>query len=169
VKTAILLLGSNQGNREKLIEQALKSIANHAGVITGCSGIYETEPWGDKDQQNFLNVAISVTTTHSPQKLLKELLTIEEKMGRVRNKKWEPRTIDIDILFYNNEIISEEGLKIPHPLLHERRFALTALTDIIPDFIHPVLHKKISQLYIECNDSQSVYLFRTGIKTDDIS
>ncbi len=124
------------------------------------SSIYETEAWGLADQPAYLNQVVIAKTNLSATTLLQTLLNIEHQMGRVRTVKWEQRCIDLDILFYNNTIINEEGLKIPHPYLHQRRFTLIPLCELIPDFIHPVFNKTVKQLLAECEDIKEVKLFK---------
>lgn len=149
---AYLLLGSNMGDRKSYLERALEEIGRRAGRITAVSSIHSTEPWGNEDQDEFLNQAVEIETESGALELLKSLLLIETGLGRVRDHKWAPRTIDIDILLYGNEIVSLPELSVPHPYLHERRFALAPLMEIAPDLIHPVLKRSVSQLLRECTD-----------------
>jgi 2-amino-4-hydroxy-6-hydroxymethyldihydropteridine diphosphokinase len=147
-----LLTGSNIGDSGANLQAASKYIHQQIGKVVTVSNVYQTEPWGNKDQQVFLNQVLKVETQLAANQLLKTILGIETTMGRNRNIKWEPRIIDIDILFYDEEIIEEEDLKVPHPLVHERRFTLVPLNEIASSFIHPKLNKSISQLLKICAD-----------------
>jgi len=131
-------------------------ISNQIGIITSESQVYETSAWGKTDQKDFLNKAISVKTSLSPQELLKQISIIESKMGRLRKEKWGPRNIDVDILFYDEEIIENDNLKIPHPQITNRNFVLVPLMDICPDFVHPLHDKTIAALLEECTDTGEV-------------
>lgn len=156
-----LSLGSNLGNRQTNLSKAINEIDENVGRVISFSGVYETEAWGFESNDNFLNQVIVVMTDVEPFQLIDDLLDIEKTMGRKRNdyRKYESRIIDIDILFYGEEIISEENLKIPHPLLHERKFILEPLNEIAPDLIHPLLGKPISKLLEECPDTGVVKVF----------
>lgn len=147
---AYLGLGGNVGDREEYIEQAVFLLNKTAGIsVTKRSTNYETEAEGQKNQAPFINAAIEVKTKLSPQKLLESVQEIETTLGREREVEWGPRTIDIDILLYDDEILSEDELQIPHPLLHERYFVLLPLREIAGDKIHPVLEKSIADIYEE--------------------
>ena len=151
-----LLIGSNLGNRQKNLENAKELIAAKAGQVGKSSSLYETEAWGMRDQPAFLNQVLVLFTKLDPRQLLSTILDIEHQMGRERTQKFGPRAIDIDILFYNEAIIDEPGLTIPHPQLHLRKFTLEPLHEIAPAFIHPVLHKSITDLLKECPDPLAV-------------
>ncbi|HYV90205.1 MAG TPA: 2-amino-4-hydroxy-6-hydroxymethyldihydropteridine diphosphokinase [Chitinophagales bacterium] len=151
-----LLFGSNLGDRVLHVQSAMKSVHEQIGEAQKKSSIYETEPWGVSDQPNYLNAAMSILTNHSPQQLLTLLKQIEIDEGRTDQKKYASRTLDIDILFYEDLILQTDSLIIPHPKLKERRFALVPLLEIAHDFIHPVIKKSIAQLLEECNDHLSV-------------
>ncbi|MCF8309129.1 MAG: 2-amino-4-hydroxy-6-hydroxymethyldihydropteridine diphosphokinase [Bacteroidales bacterium] len=154
---AFLLLGSNLGDREKLLEDAATKIKSRCGKIIQYSSIYESEPWGFDDSHEFLNQVLGIRTELLPHDLLTELLDIEEELGRVRNsKKIDSRVIDIDILFYDEQIVEDTRLHIPHPKIQERRFTLIPLLELVPDMIHPVLKKPIRRLYHECSDHLKV-------------
>jgi 2-amino-4-hydroxy-6-hydroxymethyldihydropteridine diphosphokinase len=148
-----LLTGSNIGDSELNLLNASKFIHQQIGKVVAASHVYKTEPWGNKDQQVFLNQVLKIETELDPKHLLKTILEIENAMGRNRKIKWEPRIIDIDILFYDDEIMDEENLQIPHPLLHERRFTLVPLNEIASSFIHPKLNKSINHLLEICEDN----------------
>jgi 2-amino-4-hydroxy-6-hydroxymethyldihydropteridine diphosphokinase len=163
MNTVFLLLGGNLGDRRKILENAIALIARRAGKIKKSSSIYETAAWGKIEQPDYLNQALMVETTLTARQLLETTLLIESDMGRVRKKIWEPRLIDIDILFFNRDIIRLKHLKIPHPHLQYRRFVLVPLTEIAPDFIHPVLETSISQLLKQCSDPLEVRKFPVTI------
>ena len=153
LQTVYLLLGSNLGNREEILIKAIKLIDEKVGVIISQSKNYETKAWGKTDQPDFLNIAINITTDLMPMEVLEQIQAIEEQLGRVRIEKWGARSIDIDIIFYEQEIINiSHRLHIPHPLVQERIFALEPLAEIAPEFIHPVLQKTISILLQEIQD-----------------
>jgi len=153
MNNVFLLLGSNLGHRKQLLQQAIKHIEAQIGIVTISSSIYETQSWGKADLPNYLNQVILVQTNLPAQTVLKKILAIEQEMGRVREEKWGSRTIDIDILFYNSDIISEPGLHIPHPELQNRRFTLEPLAEIAPQFIHPVLNVTILRLKNDLKDN----------------
>jgi 2-amino-4-hydroxy-6-hydroxymethyldihydropteridine diphosphokinase len=151
-KNIFLLLGSNVGKSYDNLRTAIQCIQTDAGVIIKQSSIYQTKAWGKIDQPDFLNQVIQIETNLSPEELLVSVLEIEKKMGRVRNEKWGPRIIDIDILFYNQVIISLPQLTIPHPEIAARRFTLSPLAELSPEFLHPLLNKTISELLSDCAD-----------------
>lgn len=159
MNTAVLLLGSNAGNRMKMLADSKELLQQNKIEVMQQSGIYETEAWGLEDQPAFLNQVLITKTDLKAWNLLQILLATEHHMGRVRNKKWEQRCIDIDILFFNKEVIHEEGLKIPHPHLHERRFTLIPLCELMAGYIHPLLNKSLEQLLKDCTDHKEVKLF----------
>ncbi len=156
-----LLTGGNLGDRYGLLERARKKIVEKIGKIVKESSIYETAPWGFNSEQDFLNQVLYVSTDLSPKKVLNKCFEIENELGRVRqSEQYSSRTIDIDILFYNNEIIHEQELIIPHERLHKRRFTLEPLVEIAPDLIHPVIKKSLSDILKECNDNSEVLKLR---------
>jgi 2-amino-4-hydroxy-6-hydroxymethyldihydropteridine diphosphokinase len=154
-----LLTGGNLGDRLEYLQKAYKLIESKVGTVLEKSSIYETAPWGYSEQQAFLNQVLCITTTLQPMELLQQLLCIELEMGRQRLEKMGPRVIDIDILFYGNQIISTPDLIVPHPRISERRFVLTPLGEIAPDFIHPVLKKTINELLEICGDQLEVKFY----------
>jgi 2-amino-4-hydroxy-6-hydroxymethyldihydropteridine diphosphokinase len=152
-----LLAGGNLGERKDNLEAAIKFICKEIGGILKLSSIYETEPWGFEHEQNFLNQAVEVETEFAPEKILEKIHEFENNLGKKkRTGEYLARTIDIDILFFNDEIINQPDLIIPHPRLHERKFVLEPLAEIIPDFIHPVFNEKISKLNNKCLDDKWV-------------
>jgi 2-amino-4-hydroxy-6-hydroxymethyldihydropteridine diphosphokinase len=159
MNTTYLLVGGNLGDRLSNVQKAVELISRQIGKIEQISSVYETAPWGTVEQPDYLNQAVRVNTYLQPNELLKAILAIEMNMGRVRRKAWEPRLIDIDILFYNHDIIHEDYLQVPHPHLPERRFALVPLAEIEPDFIHPVLNTPIRELLEKCPDTLGVKKF----------
>ena len=156
MNTAYLLLGSNIGKREAYLYNAIALINKKAGKVIGQSSLYTTKAWGNENQNDFLNQALCVETNFSAEELLQTILKIEKQLGRTRTQKWEARTIDIDILFFNPQIINSSTLTIPHPHLCERRFALVPLAEIALELIHPVLKKSVSELLKDCNDKLEV-------------
>ncbi len=159
----VLLIGSNIGDRLSYLEKAETEITVELGRIVRQSSIYETASWGNTSQENFLNRVLIIESTLAANEMMKKIISIEEKMGRRRTAKWEPRIIDIDILFFNNEIISKEDLIIPHPHLHERKFTLIPLTELIPDYLHPVLKKSVAELLSGLNDPLEVKKISTNL------
>jgi 2-amino-4-hydroxy-6-hydroxymethyldihydropteridine diphosphokinase len=151
-----ILLGGNEGDREARLQQAVQQINAQCGPVVQQSSVYETAAWGLEDQPDFLNQAICIRTLLSPQELLQKTLAIEKAMGRHRVVKWGQRTIDIDIIFYGEQIVQEEQLVIPHPMMQDRRFVLAPLHEIAPNLVHPVLHKTVRQLLDECPDKLEV-------------
>ena len=157
MNTIYIQLGSNMGNRKSYIEKSMQEIEQEVGNIICSSKIYESSPWGETNQNHFLNSVIKVESKLSPYVLLEKLQEIENNSGRIRKEKWGERSIDLDILFYNLEIINTKNLKIPHPYIQERRFVLVPLSEIATDYNHPVLQKNISVLLEECTDTEKVY------------
>jgi len=153
---AYLLIGGNLGDRNKNLNEAIDRIARECGKIIKQSSLYETAAWGKTDQSAFLNQALVLQTELSPVELMKKLLGIEEKMGRQRKEKNDPRIIDIDILFFEDKILDTEFLTLPHPQIQNRRFALVPLNEIAADLIHPIFKKTISTLLKECPDKLEV-------------
>ena len=158
MNTAFLLTGGNLGNRLQNLERAATLIEKYCGNIYKASSVYQTAAWGFRDQPDFYNQALELHTLFSPDELMAALLKIENETGRIRSFKMAPRIIDIDILFFNNGVIHEEHLTVPHPHLHERRFTLIPLCELMPEYIHPVFKKTLKQLLAECKDSKQVKL-----------
>jgi len=161
-----LCLGSNKGDRVGYVQQATSLLGGIDGVkIIRTSSLYETQPWLEQETTWYVNAVIEIKTSLSAQDLLFECLRIETQLGRNRLKEghFGDRTIDIDILFYDKEIINEENLQIPHKYLHRRAFTLVPLLELNPDFIHPGLAKSISELHEELENPEMVYLYGTRI------
>lgn len=156
LKEVYLLLGGNVGDVRKTLCLAYDLILEKIGPIEKKSSLYATEPWGEKNQAPFLNQCILVKSPFSAQNILKYCLEIEIILGRQRFEKWSARTIDIDILFIDGEIISEENLKVPHPYIQDRNFALIPMLEIAKDYTHPNLNKTIEELKLDCKDSCEV-------------
>lgn len=154
-------LGSNLGNREENLLKAQKLINKKVGKVHSKSSIYETAAWGITEQNAFLNQVLEIETVFSPDAVLHLLLKIEKNMGRIREIKWGERSIDIDVLYYNNEIISTENLVVPHPFIQERKFVLVPLCEIAPVFIHPRLKQSNLELLEKCQDSGEIVVFNS--------
>lgn len=147
VSNIFLGIGSNKGSKESLISQALERIGADAEIeLVKSSSIYETKPYGVKNQDNFLNLVIEIKSNYQPGELFKRLKKLEKELGRKVSKRWGPREIDIDILFYDDVLLDDDNLTIPHKDLINRDFVLVPMNEIAPNFIHPVLGKKISEL-----------------------
>ncbi len=154
---AYLGLGSNIGNRIEYIKKALVAISKLPKTkITKISSLYETEPYGIKEQPWFINLAVEISTELKPDELFKKCKLIETKLGRQKREKWAEREIDIDILLYGDLIISTPELQIPHADMHNRRFVLIPLSEIAPEVVHPILKKSVSELLIECKDTTRI-------------
>jgi 2-amino-4-hydroxy-6-hydroxymethyldihydropteridine diphosphokinase len=153
---AYLLIGGNQGNKFDYLAHAREYIETDCGKILNRSALYETAAWGKIGQPSFLNQVLLIQTAMNAPALMKKILQIEEKIGRKRLEKYGPRIIDIDILFFNHDIIHEEGLIIPHSQIQNRRFALVPMNELSPNFMHPVLNKTIHQLLLACEDKLDV-------------
>lgn len=156
MNTAYLLTGGNLGERVHNLAMARELVEAQTGNIIAASSLYETAAWGNTDQPAFLNQAIMIETPLNARQLIRRILKIEKKMGRVREEKYGPRLIDIDILLFNNEKHNYQFLKLPHPEMQNRRFALLPLAEIATEIIHPVLKKTITELLQECKDELEV-------------
>jgi 2-amino-4-hydroxy-6-hydroxymethyldihydropteridine diphosphokinase len=162
---AYIGVGSNIGDRVGYVQQAhcLLNDTNDIQVIES-SSLYETEPVGYKDQEWFINAVLKVETSLSPEELLNQCLRIEKQLGRVRYpdlSKNGPRTLDLDILFYDNKVITNENIEIPHPRMHQRAYALVPLLELDADLYHPVLKKTVSELHENLEELEEVYLYGT--------
>ncbi|MGA3012700.1 MAG: 2-amino-4-hydroxy-6-hydroxymethyldihydropteridine diphosphokinase [Bacteroidales bacterium] len=152
-----LLLGSNLGDKKKNLDDALEIINKRIGLVSKTSSLYETEPWGFTSEDYFLNMAAKVDTLLSPEEVLQQVNNIELDCGRKRQGMgYESRTIDIDILFYDDLILATSALTIPHPHIEERRFVLVPLNEIAKDLIHPGSRNTITELMLTCHDSKKV-------------
>lgn len=156
--TAVLSLGGNQGDREELLSKAIHEVSKENRVLK-ISSIYLTEAWGSVAFGDFLNQVILIQTELVPYKLLEFAQKIELKLGRKRNQHWGNRTMDIDILYFEDQIISSKDLTLPHPYIQDRRFVLVPLEEIMPDFVHPKLGKTHKELLDSCTDQSKVRLF----------
>jgi 2-amino-4-hydroxy-6-hydroxymethyldihydropteridine diphosphokinase len=149
---AYLLIGGNMGDRLANLEMAKLAIQKEIGPILISSSIYETAAWGKEDQPAFFNQALIIETNLIANDLMIALLAVEKNMGRIRQAPLGPRTIDLDIIFFNDQIINTENLTIPHPQMQKRNFVLTPLVEIAPDYIHHILKRSIAQLLMDCED-----------------
>ena len=160
MNSVFLSLGSNRGNRQEYLQTAITLLEKKAGKLLKSSHIYETQPWQMTDDINFLNQVIWLETTLDANQIMELIIETETSMGRIRAKSgYEPRTIDIDILFFNDAVITSPSLRVPHPLIAQRRFILEPLCELAPDYIHPVLKKTIKQLLSDCPDKHSIRKF----------
>jgi 2-amino-4-hydroxy-6-hydroxymethyldihydropteridine diphosphokinase len=146
--TVYIGIGSNLGSREQNCLKAIALLTENNITVTKQSSMHETEPWGVKDQPGFINMAVEAETDFTPERLLEILKDIEKEIGRKETHRWGPRTIDLDILLYNDLVINTPGLTIPHNLMHEREFVLRPLSEIAPDKVHPVMGKPIKELLL---------------------
>lgn len=162
-----LSLGSNKGDRIGYVQQATSLLGACENIsIIRTSAFYETEPWNMNSETWFVNAVVEIKTKLSPRELLDACKRIEIQLGRKTNgaQGYEDRTIDIDILFFDKEIISEEGLIIPHKFVHLRAFTLVPLLELVPDFEHPVLHKSILDLHSDLENPEMVFLYGTRVE-----
>lgn len=155
-KDVFLLLGSNQGDRGRLLQRATAEMNMKIGAVLQKSSVYQTAAWGMPLQPDFYNQVLRVETRLTAGQLLEAIFSIERALGRVRTARWSPRTIDIDILYFGGSVIDRADLAIPHPAIAKRRFTLVPLAEISPDFIHPVLQKTNAALLQECDDPLAV-------------
>ncbi len=155
MQRVFIAVGSNLGEKIDSCKEAINQIAGLCEIVK-ISSLYETEPVGNENQPNFINCVAEINTDLSPHELLKRLNLIEEKLGRVRDEKWGPRTIDLDIIFYNDLVMRDNNLIIPHPRAHLRRFVLEPLCEIAPEFIHPEFNLSVSELLTKIEDDKKV-------------
>jgi 2-amino-4-hydroxy-6-hydroxymethyldihydropteridine diphosphokinase len=158
MNVAYLLIGGNLGDRSGYLKEAITKISSQSGIVKQTSSIYESEAWGYLNQPNYLNQAIELYTEFDPHELLKRILSIEDSMGRTREQIYGPRTIDIDILYFNDLIIDDNVLNIPHPRISERKFVLIPLNEIASKHYDPVIKMTVNQMLSICKDNLNVYL-----------
>lgn len=158
--TIYLLLGSNLGDRQALMQSGITLIGERVGEIVQVSSLYETAPWGGIDQSAYLNQVVEVATDLAPEEVLRIILDIEHTQGRVRYERWGARHLDIDLLYYGTLQMDTARLTVPHPRLHERRFTLIPLVEIAPDFVHPIIQKTNISLLDLCTDDGKVSLYQ---------
>jgi 2-amino-4-hydroxy-6-hydroxymethyldihydropteridine diphosphokinase len=151
MSTAYISIGSNLGNRQNNCERALSLLGKRGITIVKRSSMIETEPWGFKDQPKFINLVVEIQTELEPGELLRSLKEIESELGRTEAVRWGPRSIDLDILFYDDAVINSPELVIPHPHIQGREFVLRPLYEIAPDKVHPVLKKSVGELLTTFN------------------
>lgn len=147
------------GDRPKNLRAAVELLQERAGRVTRESALYETAPWGDVQQPDYLNQALVLETPLSAVQLLETTLQAEREIGRIRRLKWDSRVIDIDIIFFNREVITLPHLKIPHPQMQNRRFVLAPLQEIVPEWEHPILQLTVNQLLEACPDPLPVHKY----------
>jgi len=156
-----LFLGSNLGDRKKQMDEALDLIPEMIGEVTKRSSFYETEPWGFSSEEFFLNIAMQTLTSLSPEEVMRKIDEIEKRFGRERSDSgYSSRTMDIDILFYDDLVLDQDILKIPHPMLKDRRFVIVPLNEIAHELIHPVFLKTIGELLQDCTDTKDVRKYK---------
>ena len=162
VVKVVLLLGSNIEPRKEYLDRAIGILQEDIGTMTNVSRIYQSEPWGFEAKVRFLNMALVFNTDKSAKEVLTICLKTEQRLGRERKIEsgYASRKVDVDVLYYGNEIVNQPELVIPHPRLHLRRFALIPLTDVVPDMVHPILKKNQNELLDECKDKLGVELFK---------
>ncbi len=162
-----LSLGSNKGDRVGYIQQATSILDGMDDIsLVRTSAFYESEPWGTNTKNWFVNAMIEISTTQTPQQLLQTVQSVEKRLGRNREIEghYGDRTLDIDIIFYGNEIINDENLVIPHKLFHQRAFTIVPMLELAPDFVHPTLKKTVMQLHDELEDPEMVFLYGTRVE-----
>jgi len=163
MNTVFLMLGSNMGDKADNLRQVTEMISQRIGPVIRASSLYETEPWGFSHPEKFLNQCLQVRSSRSPGELLSLISDMEGSMGREKDKSaYQARVIDVDILFYNNQVVETDDLIIPHPLIGRRRFVLVPLSEIAPRLIHPVSGKAVSEMLETCDDQLSVIKVRQG-------
>ena len=158
-----LLLGSNLGDSASMLSRAIEEIRKHIGAIVQTSSVYKTKAWGIEDQPDFLNQALEIDSDLNPQVLLGKINEIEQLLGRIRYEKWHERIIDIDILYYRDQIVNTPGLNIPHPENQNRNFVLAPMAEIAPQFIHPIL--RLTQISLLKNSKDPLRVERVMAST----
>lgn len=162
-----LLIGGNLGDRRRIQREALRALERSCGDIFVRSSLYESPPWGFEHERHFLNRVVGIETHHPPRALLEELLAIEKSFGRERKQeeRYQGRTLDLDILYYEDKIVREADLKIPHPRIPERRFTLVPLSEIAPDREDPLQERKVRAMLADCEDPIGVKVLEEGCIT----
>jgi len=160
---ALLHLGSNIGNRLESLNEACRLLEAQAGHILQRSHVYETQPWGNPDQPYFLNMAVRLKTQLEPEELLRATQQIESELGRIREKKWEARIIDIDLILFSDLVIQTPALTLPHPEMHLRNFVLVPLLDIAAEWHHPVLKQTLETLYWNNEDPLEILMLEEKV------
>lgn len=155
----VILLGTNLDNRLINLQKAELEIGHRVGAVFQRSKIYQTAPWGNLEQEDFLNQILIIESNKNPHEVLSLLLTIELEMGRVRNQQYEPRIIDLDIIYFGDEIIETKDLIVPHPFIQDRRFTLVPLVELIPNLVHPVFKRTNYELLLQTTDDSSVIIY----------
>lgn len=159
---AFISIGSNIGDRKRFLKEAIDTLNEHQHMeVRAVSSLYETAPVGYTDQSDFLNVAVAIETSLTAHELLAVCQSIEQTLGRERTIRWGPRTVDLDILLFNDDDINTENLIVPHPRMHERGFVLIPLLEIDSDLMHPVLQVELSTL--EAAEDDSVVLLEESL------
>ncbi|KXK36463.1 MAG: 2-amino-4-hydroxy-6-hydroxymethyldihydropteridine diphosphokinase [Saprospiraceae bacterium] len=156
--TYYFLLGSNVGNRKENLTKAIDVIHKEIGTVIARSSVYETEPWGLKDQPDFYNMAIEVHSAMDPEKVFVKVKEIEQLLERENNIKWGPRSIDVDILYCDQIVMKKDHLQIPHPQIYNRNFVLIPLMEIAGDYTDPVKKHTIEEIYDACEDECEVFM-----------
>lgn len=155
----VLSLGGNKGDREKLLLRAIEALNDHFQLIK-VSKIYQTSAWGGVAKGDFLNQLAVISTEFTPEEVLEVIQEIEADLGRTREEPWGDRTMDIDILYFGENKINTDRLKIPHPFIAERKFILVPLAEFLPDKIHPITGKSSFEMLEECNDPSEVEIYK---------
>ncbi len=160
ISTVIAGLGSNLGDRFAALGRAMELISEEAGEISAASSVWETEPWGFDADELFLNMVVVIRTTLDPARMMQLFRSIEGRMGRKRSGggQYESRIIDLDILLWDNRVITLPGLEVPHPKLHSRRFVLEPLAEVVPEATHPVTGLTVTEMLELCDDRSDVRL-----------
>ena len=155
-----VLLGGNEGDTYSVFENAVTEIIDEIGVVKEMSSLYASPPWGFEASQDFLNQVITIVSSYSPEEVMRKLLAIEKKLGRLRSEKkgYASRVIDLDILFQEDSIVSSEIVQLPHPRIYERRFTILPLVELMPEFVHPTLKVSMTELLAKCTDESEVLL-----------
>lgn len=158
--TAFISLGGNLGNTREIFEQTYPLIEKKIGPILQKSSLYQTAAWGMTDQADFLNQVIEIETAENPAEILTNLLAIELYFGRIRDVRWGPRSLDLDLLLFGNEQVNSPQLTLPHPRIQDRKFILIPLVEIAPNTLHPILGKSVKELLAHTTDTSTVTLIQ---------